>query len=380
MESEYPYNVETPCYKYNLSLLRHTIDAVVASQPSGSMVHYALKANSDTTLLYEIARRGLGADCVSGGEIQLALDAGFPAHKIVYSGVGKTDNEIRLALQHSIECFNVESAEELLVINDIAGQCGVVARVALRVNPHIDAHTHRYITTGLSENKFGIDISMLDEVVELARSLPHIKLRGLHFHIGSQIETLTPYRLLCETVNALQDKYAAQGLEMDYINVGGGLGVDYQDPIHNPIPRFDAFFDIFKSHLMLRPQQSLHFELGRSIVCQCGTLLARVLYIKQGLGRQFAILDAGMTEMLRPALYQARHKIENLTSNTGETASYDVVGPVCESSDTFATDVELPITRRGDIIAIHSAGAYCESMTLQYNSRPLPQKYYTLEL
>ncbi|MBQ8565481.1 MAG: diaminopimelate decarboxylase [Bacteroidaceae bacterium] len=372
MRLELLSGLKTPCYVYDVALLRRTLDAVVASQPCGSVVHYALKANSNKHLLQIIADAGLGADCVSGGEIRLALAAGISADKIVYSGVGKTDDEIRLALSQSIGCFNVESVEELQVINDLAGASGAVARVALRVNPHIDAHTHHYITTGLSENKFGIDISVLDEAVALACSLSHVQLRGLHFHIGSQILTLEPYKLLCEKVNALQEKYAGQGVAMDYINVGGGLGVDYDNPDENPMPDFAAFFNLFKTHLHLQPGQSLHFELGRAIVCQCGSLLSRVLYIKQGLDRQFAILDAGMTELLRPALYQAVHKIENLSARGGEMCAYDVVGPVCESSDCFGTDVELPVTHRGDIIAIRSAGAYGESMSMQYNSRPLP--------
>lgn len=379
MRLELPEGVKTPCYLYDIALLRRTLDAVVASQPSGSVVHYALKANSNEHLLQIIADAGLGADCVSGGEIRLALAAGISAHKIVYSGVGKTDDEIRLALSHAIGCFNVESVEELQVIDEIARQCGVVAQVALRVNPHIDAHTHHYITTGLSENKFGIDISILDRVVDQATSLPHIKLRGLHFHIGSQILTLEPYRLLCDKINALQEQYAAKGVEMDYINVGGGLGVDYEYPDENPIPGFAQFFDLFKSHLHLRQGQTLHFELGRSIVCQCGTLLSRVLYIKQGLDRRFAILDAGMTELVRPALYQAVHKIENLSSTDVEMLPYDVVGPVCESSDTFGTDVMLRRTCRGDIVAIRSAGAYGESMSMHYNSRPSPHVLYINE-
>lgn len=379
MRLELLSGIKTPCYAYDVALLRRTLNAVVASQPCGSVVHYALKANSNKHLLQIIADAGLGADCVSGGEIRLALAAGISADKIVYSGVGKTDDEIRLALSQSIGCFNVESVEELQVINDLAGASGAVARVALRVNPHIDAHTHHYITTGLSENKFGIDISVLDEAVALAHSLSHVQLRGLHFHIGSQILTLEPYKLLCEKVNALQEKYAGQGVAMDYINVGGGLGVDYDNPDENPMPDFAAFFNLFKTHMHLQPGQSLHFELGRAIVCQCGSLLSRVLYIKQGLDRQFAILDAGMTELLRPALYQAVHKIENLSARGGEMCAYDVVGPVCESSDCFGTDVELPVTHRGDIIAIRSAGAYGESMSMQYNSRPLPAALFINE-
>ena len=267
---------KTPLYLYDTALLRRTLDAVTASQPAGSVVHYALKANSNRRILQIIAHAGMGADCVSGNEIRLALEAGISADKVVYSGVGKTDEEIAYALSQSIDCFNVESLEELQVIDEIACEQGVVAPVALRVNPHVDAHTHHYITTGLSENKFGIDISMLDDVVEQAVALRNVRLRGLHFHIGSQIVTLEPYRLLCERVNELQSRYAERGLSMDYINVGGGLGVDYDTPEENPIPDFAGFFGVFKSQLQLREGQTLHFELGRSIVCQCGLLVMAV--------------------------------------------------------------------------------------------------------
>lgn len=371
MRRELIEGAKTPFYLYDTALLRRTLDAVTASQPAGSVVHYALKANSNRRILQIIARAGMGADCVSGDEIRLALEAGVAADKVVYSGVGKTDEEIAYALSQSIACFNVESVEELQVIDEIAGERGVVAPVALRVNPHVDAHTHHYITTGLSENKFGIDISMLDEVVEQAVALRNVRLRGLHFHIGSQIVNLEPYRLLCERVNELQNRYAERGFSMDYINVGGGLGVDYDTPEQNPIPDFAGFFGVFKSQLQLREGQTLHFELGRSIVCQCGLLVTRVLYIKKGLDRTFAIVDAGMTDLLRPALYGARHKIDNFSSSEGRYW-YDVVGPVCESSDCFGRDVELPLTRRGDILVIRSAGAYGESMAMQYNSRKLP--------
>lgn len=371
MRRELIEGAKTPLYLYDTALLRRTLDAVTASQPAGSVVHYALKANSNRRILQIIAHAGMGADCVSGNEIRLALEAGISADKVVYSGVGKTDEEIAYALSQSIACFNVESVEELQVIDEIACEQGVVAPVALRVNPHVDAHTHHYITTGLSENKFGIDISMLDEVVEQAVALRNVRLRGLHFHIGSQIVNLEPYRLLCARVNELQSRYAERGLSMDYINVGGGLGVDYDTPEENPIPDFAGFFGVFKSQLQLREGQTLHFELGRSIVCQCGLLVTRVLYIKKGLDRTFAIVDAGMTDLLRPALYGARHKIDNISSSEGR-CWYDVVGPVCESSDCFGRDVELPQTRRGDILVIRSAGAYGESMAMQYNSRKLP--------
>ena len=363
--------VSTPFYYYDVALLRRTLGEVCASSPQGSVVHYALKANSNVPLLRIIAQYGLGADCVSGGEIELAVASGFVPEKIVYSGVGKADAEIRQALSVGIGCFNVESVAELEVIDAIAAECGVVAPVAIRVNPHIDAHTHRYITTGLSENKFGIDISQLHDVVDRVLNMQHVRMRGLHFHIGSQITTLQPYEALCDVVNRLQDEMEQRGVVMDYINVGGGLGVDYDSPDVNPIPDFAAYFATFARLLQLRDGQTLHFEPGRSIVCQCGTLISRVLYIKEGLTKHFAIVDAGMTDLMRPALYQASHRIENITSQE-LVVKYDIVGPVCESSDSFGSDIAINAARRGDIIAIRSAGAYGESMATRYNSRKLP--------
>jgi diaminopimelate decarboxylase len=334
-------------------------------------VHYALKANSNPELLRVIAATGLGADCVSGGEIALAIECGFAPERIVYSGVGKTDREICQALSVGIDCFNVESVAELSVIDELAAEVGVIAPVAIRVNPHIDAHTHHYITTGLSENKFGIDISQLWDVVEYVLQLNHVRFRGLHFHIGSQIVSIQPYEVLCDTINQLQDELESRGVAIDYINVGGGLGVDYEHPDEHPIPDFASYFDLFARRLNMHKEQSLHFELGRSIVCQCGTLIARVLYIKEGLNKRFAIVDAGMTDLMRPALYQATHKIENITS-TRPTCVYDVVGPICESTDSFGSEVVLNEAQRGDFIAIRSAGAYGESMASRYNSRELP--------
>ncbi len=367
---------DTPFYYYDLDVLRQTLCTVTATQPAGSMVHYALKANSEPRLLSIIAQNGLGADCVSGGEIQRAIDAGVSPQHIVYSGVGKTDREIELALSYNIDCFHVESLAELQVIDSLAAIHGKVAPVAFRINPHIDAHTHHYITTGTSETKFGIDISQLDEAIDCVVALSHVRLRGLHFHIGSQILSLEPYHTLCQTINRLQDQLTDRGLHIDYINVGGGLGIDYDRPDENIIPPFAQYFDIFKNHLRLQSGVSLHFELGRSIVGQCGSLISRVLYVKEGVDRNFIIVDAGMTELIRPALYQAHHQIENLTSQ-GDIQPYDVVGPVCETSDTFGSHILLPATHRGDLIAIRSAGAYAQSMAMTYNSRPLAPAVYS---
>ena len=363
--------VSTPFYYYDVALLRRTLAELCARSPRGSVVHYALKANSNRALLRVIAAYGLGADCVSGGEIALAVESGFAPGKIVYSGVGKTDREINMALSVGIGCFNVESVAELGVIDALAADAGVIAPVAIRVNPHIDAHTHHYITTGLSENKFGVDISQIPDVVEYVMRLSHVRLRGVHFHIGSQIVSMQPYETLCATINKLQDDLESRGVKMDYINVGGGLGVDYEDPDRHAIPDFASYFDTFSTRLKMREGQILHFEPGRSIVCQCGTLIARVLYVKEGLNKSFVIVDAGMTDLMRPALYQAKHKIENITSR-GPERVYDVVGPICETSDSFGSAIMLNEAQRGDLIAIRSAGAYGESMASRYNSRDLP--------
>ena len=373
---------ETPFYYYDLQLLKATLDAIAheIEQYPNYHVHYALKANSNARLLEIIQQAGVGADCVSGGEVQRAIDAGFPAYKIVYAGVGKSDREILLALQHDIFCFNVESVPELHIINELAGKTGKTARVCLRINPDVEAHTHTHIITGMAENKFGIALSDMMHVVEMAKELKHISFVGLHFHIGSQITNMHDYVALCQRINEIQHQLNKHDIYPTVINVGGGLGIDYQDPDRNPIANFKAYFKVFTQHLHLRPEQSLHFELGRSIVAQCGSLITKVLYVKQASVKQFAIVDAGMTELIRPALYGAKHKIVNLTSRAEQMEKYDVVGPICESSDVFDKDLMLPTTQRGDLLAIRSAGAYGEAMASTYNSRQLPLSYTNDEL
>lgn len=371
-------NQRTPFYYYDIALLRRTLDKIKHhSNHPGYHVHYAIKANVNQVILEEIHNAGLGVDCVSGGEVETALNAGFSANKIVFAGVGKSDWEIELGLNHDIACFNVESLPELEIIQEIAARMQKMARVALRVNPNIDAHTHHYITTGLAENKFGINLEKLDEIIEVATKMPNVELQGLHFHIGSQITINEPFKLLSEKINELQAKYAQKGITFKSINVGGGLGIDYDNPDENDIPDFEGYFNTFKKYLNLNEGQELHFELGRSIVGQCGSLITRVLYIKEGTEKKFAIVDAGFTELIRPALYQAHHNIENLTSN-GKVEKYDVVGPICESSDCFGEDEMLPTVKRGDIIAIRSAGAYGEIMASQYNCRKLPKSIYKM--
>ncbi len=368
----------TPLYYYDLDLLHKTLDEINRLTDNDQiLVHYAVKANGNRRILEEISNKGLGADLVSGGEIQAALEAGFSPSKMNFSGVGKTDWEIRLGLEHEIGCFNVESVQELEIINQIAAEMDKTAHIAIRVNPDIDAHTHKYITTGTADDKFGINIDILEQVIMHANSLPHIQLRGLQFHIGSQITDMKPFAMLCDTANRLIDEFESRDIRFETINVGGGLGIDYNKPDEHPMPDFEQYFGLFKQHLRLRPYQSLHFELGRAIVGGCGSLISRVVFVKESRNKKFVILDAGMTDLIRPALYSAHHEIQNLTAAGESMDIYNVVGPVCESSDVFAVDCHLPVTRRGDLIAIRSAGAYGESMASCYNMRSLPQAIFS---
>ncbi len=373
--------LRTPFYYYDTDALQKTLDDVctLAGNYNNYEVHYAVKANANHKVLSIIREKGLGADCVSGGEVRAAVKAGFPTSKIVFAGVGKADWEINLALDYDIFCFNVESLPELQVINELAALKGKVAGVAFRINPNVGAHTHANITTGLAENKFGISMQDMDSIIDLALTLKNIKFLGLHFHIGSQILDMSDFVALCDRINELQDKFEARHISISHINVGGGLGIDYKNPNENPVPDFKSYFTTYVEHLKLRPNQALHFELGRAIVGQCGSLISRVLYVKQGANKQFAILDAGMTDLIRPALYQAHHKIENITSDEA-VEKYDVVGPICESSDVFDKAILLNKVKRGDLIALRSAGAYGEIMASGYNCRELPHGYTSAEL
>lgn len=369
--------LQTPFYYYNTELLRDTLTTVrTEAGKYGYHVHYAVKANANHKILTIIRENGLGADCVSGGEIKACLEAGFPSSKIVFAGVGKADWEINLGLDNNIFCFNVESAAELEVINELATAKGKVASVALRVNPEVDARTHAYITTGLKENKFGINLCQLDSVLDKFDNLKNVRLIGLHFHIGSQITDLSSFQSLCSRVKEIQENMYKRQIIIEHLNFGGGLGIDYHHPNRQSMPNFAEYFAIFHKHLKLHSSQSIHFEPGRSIVGQCGSLISKVLYVKEGSSKRFAILDAGFTELIRPALYQAFHKIENISSEE-EIEKYDVVGPVCESSDCFGKEVDLNRIHRGDLIALRSAGAYGEIMASQYNCRQLPKAYFS---
>ena len=368
--------IQTPFYYYDAEVLRQTLRTIneEAGKHEGFVVHYAIKANANPKILRIIREAGMGADCVSGGEIEASVKAGFPTSKIVYAGVGKADWEINLGLDNDIFCFNVESIPELEVINELAAQKGKVARVAFRLNPNVGAHTHANITTGLAENKFGIAMRDMLDVIAEADKLSNVKFVGLHFHIGSQILDMGDFEALCNRVNELQNILDSHRIRVEHINVGGGLGVDYAHPNRLPIPDFKSYFDTYAKKLKLRPGQTLHFELGRAMVAQCGSLITRTLYIKKGAVKQFAIVDAGFPDLIRPALYQAYHKIENITSEEPND-TYDVVGPICESTDVFAKQIDLNGTHRGDLLAIRSAGAYGEIMASQYNCRKLPIGY-----
>lgn len=373
-------DTRTPFYYYDTQLLRETLQTIKeeSGKHANYHVHYAVKANANQKILRIISQYGLGADCVSGGEIKAALEAGFPADSIVYAGVGKSDWEIELGLQNDIACFNVESIAELEVINKLAQKHGKKARVAFRINPNIGAHTHANITTGLAENKFGIAMQDMDKVIDEAQTIDNIEVIGLHFHIGSQILDMGDFKALCNRINDLQNQLAKRNVFVQNINVGGGLGVSYDNPDREPIPDFKEYFNTYATHLRLREDQHLHFELGRSVVAQCGSLITRLLYVKQGSYKQFAIVDAGMTDLIRPALYQALHKIQNISSDE-PNETYDVVGPICESSDVFAKAIDLNKCHRGDLLAIRSAGAYGEIMASGYNCRPLPIGYISEE-
>lgn len=369
--------IETPFYYYDTQLLKQTLSQVVEQKNKyGFHVHYAVKANANQGLLNLIREAGLGIDCVSGPEVQCAISNGFDPQSVVFAGVGKADWEIRLALEANIRCFNVESLPEVQVINEIAGSMNKRATVALRINPNVDAHTHQYITTGLEENKFGIGLTEVESVVAEIQKLNNIELKGMHFHIGSQITDMGAFQVLCMRINELQKWFESNKIKIEIINVGGGLGIDYEHPDRNAIPTFADYFSVFHRFLELRNGQEVHFELGRAIVAQCGSLITKVLYVKEGRKKKFAIVDAGMNDLIRPALYHAYHKIENISSSA-PTEQYDVVGPVCESSDCFGQAVVLPQTKRGDLIAIRSAGAYGEIMASHYNLRKFAPSYFS---
>lgn len=371
-------SIPTPFYYYDVNLLKATL-ALAKKETEGAVLHYALKANSNPKILRFIAETGFGVDCVSGNEILRAIECGFKPEHVTFAGVGKTDKEINIGLDLDIFCFNCESIQELEVIQELAKKKNKTVNIALRINPNVNANSHHYITTGLEENKFGISSWEFEDVLDRLKSLPNLNLFSIHFHIGSQITDMSVFRKLAKKVNEFNSWFTERGVNLEHINVGGGLGVDYHFPDKNPIPDFASYVNEFKKHLVLRDGQQLHYELGRALVAQSGSLITKVLYVKNGKNTNFAIVDAGMTDLIRPALYQAYHKIENLSSTESEE-KYDVVGPICESSDTFAKGIMLPKTYRGNLLALRSAGAYGEIMASGYNLRDLPSAVYSDEI
>ncbi|HKL08483.1 MAG TPA: diaminopimelate decarboxylase [Bacteroidales bacterium] len=371
--------LKTPFYYYDSDFLSKNLNAIIhEANRLGYHLHYAVKANANSRILQMISDYGIGADCVSGNEVQKALENGFKPKKIVFAGVGKTDEELRLAIDKNIFCINCESLQELEILNTFAGIRNKKVRVALRINPDIDAQTHAHITTGLQYNKFGLSLQDVDYIIENKEKYSNLLMDGVHFHIGSQITNLNVFRDLCNVVNNVLDNLSQNNIYIQHINLGGGLGIDYSEP-ENQIPDFQAYFNVFSQHLKVESWQEIHFEPGRAVVGQAGALITRVLYVKENGSRKTIIVDAGFTELLRPALYQATHKIMNISSESGEML-YDIAGPLCETADYFGKDIQLPETKRGDLLAIYSAGAYGEVMASQYNLRKPAGKIFSYNL
>ncbi len=357
----------TPCYVYSRATLeRHwrSFDSALAGHPH--LVCYAVKANSNLAVLNLLARLGSGFDIVSGGELARVLAAGGDAGKVVFSGVGKLEWEMRAALEAGIRCFNVESEAELLTLDRVAGEMGRVAPVSLRVNPDVDARTHPYISTGLKENKFGIDIAQAEAVFGRAAELTNLEVVGVDCHIGSQLCEMAPFIDALERLLALIDRLAAQGIRLRHVDVGGGLGIPY----HDERPPEPADYAAAICAPLRERGMEIIVEPGRAIAGNAGILLTRVTYLKPGEEKSFAIVDAGMNDLMRPALYQAWQEIVPVTPHSsGERRVYDVVGPVCETGDFLGKDRELSLAP-GDLLAVRSAGAYGFGMSSNYNSRP----------
>lgn len=370
-------NIETPYYYYDIEGLTNHLDMILTlSKKYNINIHYALKANSNKRLLNVISSFGVGADCVSGNEIKRALKNGFRSKDIVFAGVGKKDNEINFALDHSISEINVESLDELHVIHQLAHKKGKITQVAIRINPGIDVKTHKHITTGAEYSKFGIQKEDIPEAISLLKTSEYLHFVGLHFHLGSQINSFGAYLLLCEVINKNVLLFEENSLIVRSINVGGGLGINYENPDENQYHIFDKFFRVFKYGIKDSERFQLKCELGRSIVGNFGEIVTSVLYKKPLNGHELLIVDASMTELIRPALYNAFHKIESF-SNKESNKEYTIAGPICESSDIFGNKVLLPESSRGDLLRIRSCGAYAESMASNYNLRPIAKSYYS---
>ncbi len=357
----------TPCYVYSRAAVEgnfRAFDDALAGLPH--LVCYAMKANGNLALLDLLARLGCGFDIVSGGELARALAAGADPAKIVFSGVGKREDEMRAALDAGILCFNVESASELERLAGVAAAAGRVAPVSFRVNPDVDPRTHPYISTGLKENKFGVAFEDARALYRRAAALPSVAVHGIDIHIGSQITELDPYREAAQKVLALVDDLARDGIRLSHVDLGGGLGIRYRD--ETPVP-LDAYAAMLRE-LFAGRRETLLFEPGRRLVGDAGVLVTRVLYLKPGPARDFAIVDAAMNDLMRPALYDAWHPVLPVRPREdGERRRWEVVGPVCESGDFLAHDRDLAL-REGDLLAVGAAGAYAMSMSSNYNARP----------
>ncbi len=373
---------ETPFYLYDINLLRQTLEGLTsAADRYGYRIHYAIKANYDDKILSIIKEYGLGIDCASGNELRKAIEMGFDPKTIVYAGVGKRDKELQYAIEQGILAINCESIEEIELINDLSQQKGVVTDIAIRINPDIDPKTNACIDTGQADSKFGISYEEVMENAERLQSLKGLNIMGVHLHIGSQIRELHVFENMCHKVNSIVENLTRLGFSFDFIDVGGGLGVNYDVPENEPIPNFASLFAIVKTHLAVG-DKPVHFEFGRSIVAQCGELITKVLFNKTtATGRRLVIVDASMTELVRPAMYGAYHNIENITSQeTMATKKYTVVGTACESTDLFVENASMRTTKRGDLLTLKSAGAYGMSMASRYNLHDLPSAVYSDEI
>lgn len=370
--SEVAQDVPTPFYLYSKAAMLANLNAISeAFDDVNPLICYALKANSNPHLLRLLSACGIGADVVSAGEIYLAIENGFPSGKIVFAGVGKTDAEIECALDRGIYALNVESLQELDVIAEIAGRLGKQARVGLRINPDIDVQGHPYISTGKASNKFGISPAEFEALVERLPSYSNIKLVGLHIHTGSMIDRSEPYLAAIECMRELKHKLEAVGDTLEYVDIGGGLAVDYHAPLENPLDRIRAIISPLAEELR-RLDCRVIFEPGRSLVASAGILVTRVLYTKHTGAKHFVIADAGMSDLLRPSLYNAHHEILPILQNDRPVRQVDVVGPVCESGDFLAKNRLLPEMERGDLLAVMTSGAYGFVLSSNYNSRPRP--------
>ena len=371
--------LKTPFYFYDLDLLDKTILSLKDSLELNYNVYYAIKANNNSKIIKLINDHNLGIDAVSGEEINKSLNCKINPKKIVFAGVGKTKEEIILAIKKKIYLFNCESFDEVKLIDKISNELNVTTEIAIRLNPNIDSRTHKYIKTGMFDTKFGIQIDHLSDILEKIKNLKNINLKGYHFHLGSQIDDLNVFVKLSKVSNEINNYLKNNKFNIRDINLGGGLGINYKEPDLNLIPDFRSYFNVFKKNLICFDNQKVHFELGRSIVGQCGSLFSRILYLKKSFKKNFIIIDAGMTELIRPALYNAHHHIDNLSSIEKEI-KYDIVGPLCESSDTFAKDYYLNESKIGDLIVIRSSGAYGEVMSSNYNLRKKAIAYYSNDL